>query len=85
MNNVKNLKGNYKMTNKSDTKNEVDEKVIETKEITIIVLFSDLSIYPNLAVNLQRLVMNEEIKFIGVKPTHYIVRGMDHLLKSIYE
>lgn len=81
MNNVKNLKGNYKMTNKSDTKNEM----IKTKEITICLLFSDLSIYPNLAVNLQRLVMNEEIKFIGVKPAHYIVRGMEHLLKSMYE
>ena len=73
------------MTNKSDTKNEVDEKVIETKEITISVLFSDFSTYPNLAVKLQRLIIKKEIKFVDVKPTHYVVRGMEHLLKSIFE
>ena len=69
------------MTNKSDTKNEV----IETKEMTISVLFSDFTTYPNLAVKLQRLIIKKEIKFLYVRPTHYIVRGMEHLLKSIYK
>ena len=73
------------MTNKSDTKNEAIEKMIKTKEITIGVLFSDFSTYPNLAVKLQRLIIKKEIKFVDVKPTHYIVRGMEHLLKSIYK
>lgn len=73
------------MTNKSDTKNEVIEEIIETKEITISVLFSDFSAYPNLAVKLQRLIIKKEIKFVDVKSTHYIVRGIEHLLKSIYE
>lgn len=69
------------MAKKSDTKNEV----IETKEITISVLFSDFSTYPNLAVKLQRLIIKKEIKFVDVKPTHYVVRGMEHLLKSIFK
>ena len=69
------------MINKSNTKNEA----IKTKEITISVLFNDLNKYPNLAVKLQRLIIKKEIKFIGVKPTHYVVRGMEHLLKSIYK
>lgn len=72
---------NANMINKSDTKN----KVIETKEITICVLFSDFSTYPNLAVKLQRLIIKKEIKFVNVKHTHYVVRGMEHLLKSIYK
>lgn len=72
---------NTKMTNKTDTKNEV----IETKEITISVLFSDFSAYPNLAVKLQRLIIKKEIKFVDVRPTYYVVRGMDHLLKSIFK
>ena len=76
---IANLKEN--MTNKSDTKDEV----IETKEMTISVLFSDFSTYPNLAVKIQRLIIKKEIKFVDVKPTHYIVRGMELLLKSIYK
>ena len=73
------------MINKSDTKNEVIEEMIETKEITISVLFSDFGTYPDLAVKLQRLIIKKEIKFVYVRPTHYIVRGMEHLLKSIYK
>lgn len=69
------------MTNKSDAKNET----IKTKEITISVLFSDFRTYPDLAVKLQRLIIKKEIKFLYVRPTHYVVRGMDHLLKSMYE
>ena len=69
------------MTNKYDAKNEM----IETKEITMDVLFSDFSTYPNLAVKLQRLIIKKEIKFLYVRPTHYVVRGMEHLLKSMYK
>ena len=73
------------MKNNSDIKNEVIGEMIETKEITIGVLFSDFSTYPNLAVKLQRLIIKKEITFVAVKPTHYIVRGMEHSLKSIFK
>ena len=76
-----NKEGCNKMTNKSDAKNEM----IETKEITICLLFSDFSTYPNLAVNLQRLIIENKIKIVDVKLTQYIIRGMDHLIKSIYK